>query len=64
MFAERQLLRWLPSAGPLGLSGLTHLLHAQDAAAVAAGLVAFLARHLCPGSHSLMSPEDARSPCR
>ena len=40
MFAERQklLLHWLPNAEPLDLPGLTHLLHAQDPAAVAGGL--------------------------
>jgi len=47
MFAERQklLLRWLPNAEPLDLPGLTHLLHAQDPAAVADGLTSFFARH-------------------
>jgi hypothetical protein len=50
MFAERQklLLHWLPSAEPLDLPGLTHLLHAQDPAAVADGLTGFLARHPIP----------------
>jgi len=50
MFAERQqlLLHWLPNAEPLDLPGLTHLLHAQDAAAVADGLAGFFARHPIP----------------
>ena len=50
MFAERQklLLRWLPNAEPLDLPGLTHLLHAQDPAAVAGGLTGFFARHPIP----------------
>jgi pimeloyl-ACP methyl ester carboxylesterase len=52
MFTERHelLLRWLPDAEPLVLPGLTHLLHAQDPAAVAEGLAAFFARHPMPGS--------------
>jgi pimeloyl-ACP methyl ester carboxylesterase len=47
MFAERHklLLQWLPNAEPLDLPGLTHLLHAQDATAVAEGLAGFFARH-------------------
>ncbi len=47
IFAERQklLLHWLPNAEPLDLPGLTHLLHAQDPAAVAGGLVGFFTRH-------------------
>ena len=51
MFAERRQLlpRWLPGAEPLGLPGLTHLLQAQDPAAVAGGLAAFPARHPMPG---------------
>jgi pimeloyl-ACP methyl ester carboxylesterase len=50
MFAERQklLLHWLPNAEPLDLPGLTHLLHAQDPAAVANGLTGFFARHPIP----------------
>ena len=50
IFAERQklLLHWLPGAEPLDLSGLTHLLHAQDPAAVASGLTSFFARHPIP----------------
>ena len=50
MFAERQklLLHWLPNAEPLDLPGLTHLLHAQDPAAVAGGLTRFFARHPIP----------------
>ena len=50
MFAERQklLLHWLPNAEPLDLPGLTHLLHAQDPAAVADGLTGFFARHPIP----------------
>jgi pimeloyl-ACP methyl ester carboxylesterase len=50
MFAERQklLLHWLPNAEPLDLPGLTHLLHAQDPAAVADGLTRFFARHPIP----------------
>ena len=50
MFAERQklLLHWLPNAEPLDLPGLTHLLHAQDPAAVADGLTGFYARHPIP----------------
>ena len=50
MFAERQklLLHWLPNAEPLDLPGLTHLLHAQDPAAVAEGLTRFFARHPIP----------------
>ena len=50
MFAERQklLLHWLPNAEPLDLPGLTHLLHAQDPAAVADGLAGFFARHPIP----------------
>ena len=50
MFAERQklLLHWLPDAEPLDLPGLTHLLHAQDPAAVAGGLAGFFARHPIP----------------
>ena len=50
MFAERQklLLHWLPNAEPLDLPGLTHLLHAQDPAAVAGGLTGFFARHPVP----------------
>ena len=49
-FAERQklLLHWLPNAEPLDLPGLTHLLHAQDPAAVAGGLTGFFARHPIP----------------
>jgi pimeloyl-ACP methyl ester carboxylesterase len=51
IFAERQklLLHWLPNAEPLDLPGLTHLLHAQDPAAVADGLDGFFARHPIPG---------------
>ena len=47
IFAERQklLLHWLPNAEPLDLPGLTHLLHAQNPAAVADGLTGFFARH-------------------
>ena len=50
MFAERQklLLHWLPNAEPLDLPGLTHLLHAQEPAAVAHGLTGFFARHPIP----------------
>ena len=50
LFAERQklLLHWLPNAEPLDLPGLTHLLHAQDPAAVADGLTRFFARHPIP----------------
>jgi len=50
MFAERQklLLHWLPNAEPLDLPGLTHLLQAQDPAAVAGGLAGFFARHPIP----------------
>jgi pimeloyl-ACP methyl ester carboxylesterase len=50
MFAERHrlLLHWLPNAEPLDLPGLTHLLHAQDPAAVATGLAGFFARHPIP----------------
>ena len=50
LFAERQklLLHWLPNAEPLDLPGLTHLLHAQDPAAVADGLTGFYARHPIP----------------
>jgi pimeloyl-ACP methyl ester carboxylesterase len=48
MSAERQQLlpRWLPGAEP---PGLTRLLHAQDATAVAGGLAAFPARYPLPG---------------
>ena len=50
LFAERHklLLHWLPNAEPLDLPGLTHLLHAQDPAAVANGLAGFFARHPIP----------------
>ena len=50
MFAERHklLLHWLPNAEPLDLPGLTHLLHAQDPAALADGLAGFFARHPIP----------------
>jgi pimeloyl-ACP methyl ester carboxylesterase len=50
LFAERHklLLHWLPNAEPLGLPGLTHLLHAQDPAAVADRLTGFFARHPIP----------------
>ena len=50
IFAERHklLLHWLPNAEPLELPGLTHLLHAQDPAAVADGLTGFFARHPIP----------------
>jgi pimeloyl-ACP methyl ester carboxylesterase len=50
IFAERQklLLHWLPNAESLDLPGLTHLLHAQDPAAVANGLTGFFARHPIP----------------
>ena len=50
LFAERHklLLHWLPNAEPLDLPGLTHLLHAQDPAAVANGLTSFFARHPIP----------------
>jgi pimeloyl-ACP methyl ester carboxylesterase len=50
LFAERHklLLHWLPNAEPLDLPGLTHLLHAQDPAAVANGLTGFFARHPIP----------------
>jgi len=50
IFAERHklLLDWLPKAEPLDLPGLTHLLHAQDPAAVANGLTGFFARHPIP----------------
>jgi pimeloyl-ACP methyl ester carboxylesterase len=50
IFAERHklLLHWLPNAEPLDLPGLTHLLHAQDPAAVADGLTGFFARHPIP----------------
>ena len=50
LFAERQklLLHWLPNAEPLDLPGLTHLLHAQDPAAVTDGLTGFFARHPIP----------------
>ena len=37
--------RQLPNAEPLDLPGLTHLLHAQNPAAVADGLTGFFARH-------------------
>ena len=49
-FAERHklLLHWLPNAESLDLPGLTHLLHAQDPAAVADGLTGFFARHPIP----------------
>ena len=52
IFAERQklLLHWLPNAEPLDLPGLTHLLHAQDPAAVAEGLAGFFACHPIPES--------------
>jgi pimeloyl-ACP methyl ester carboxylesterase len=52
MFAERQklLLRWLPSAEPLDLPGLTHLLHGQNPTAVAEGLAGFFASHPIPES--------------
>jgi pimeloyl-ACP methyl ester carboxylesterase len=50
LFAERRklLLHWLPNAEPLDLPGLTHLLHVQDPAAVAGGLIGFFARHPMP----------------
>jgi pimeloyl-ACP methyl ester carboxylesterase len=50
IFAERHklLLDWLPNAEPLELPGLTHLLHAQDPAAVTGGLTGFFARHPIP----------------
>jgi pimeloyl-ACP methyl ester carboxylesterase len=50
IFAERHklLLHWLPNAEPLDLPGLTHLLHIQDPAAVAAVLTGFFARHPIP----------------
>ncbi len=50
IFAERQklLLHWLPNAEPLDLPGLSHLLHMQDPAAVADGLISFFARHPIP----------------
>jgi 3-oxoadipate enol-lactonase len=50
LFAERHklLLHWLPNAEPLDLPGLTHLLHAQDPAALADGLAGFFARHPIP----------------
>jgi pimeloyl-ACP methyl ester carboxylesterase len=50
IFAERQklLLHWLSNAELLDLPGLTHLLHAQDPAAVAGGLTGFFARHPIP----------------
>jgi pimeloyl-ACP methyl ester carboxylesterase len=50
MFAERQklLLHWLPGAESLNLPGLTHLLHAQDPAAVVHGLTGFFTRHPIP----------------
>jgi pimeloyl-ACP methyl ester carboxylesterase len=50
LFADRQklLLHWLPNAEPLDLPGLTHLLHAQDPAAVADELTGFFARHPIP----------------
>ena len=52
LFAERHklLLHWLPNAEPLDLPGLTHLLHAQNPAAVADGLTGFFARHPIPES--------------
>ena len=52
MFAERQqlLLQWLPSAEPLDLPGLTHLLHGQNPTAVAEGLADFFACHPIPES--------------
>jgi pimeloyl-ACP methyl ester carboxylesterase len=51
MFAERHklLLQWLPHAEPLELPGMTHLLHAQNPATVAAGLAGFFALHPMPG---------------
>jgi pimeloyl-ACP methyl ester carboxylesterase len=50
LFAGRQKLlqQWLPNAEPLDLPGLTHLLHAQDPAAVADGLSGFFTRHPIP----------------
>ena len=53
IFAERQklLLHCLPDAEPLDLPGLTHLLHAQNPAAVADGLTGFFARHPIPHPH-------------
>jgi 3-oxoadipate enol-lactonase len=50
LFAGRQKLlqQWLPNAEPLDLLGLTHLLHAQDPAAVADGLSGFFTRHPIP----------------
>jgi Predicted hydrolases or acyltransferases (alpha/beta hydrolase superfamily) len=42
------LLHWLPNAEPLDLPGLTHLLHAQDPAAVPTDSAGFFARHPIP----------------
>ena len=52
MLAERQklLLRWLPSAEPPDLPGLTHLLHGKNPTAVAEGLAGFFARYPIPES--------------
>ena len=48
LFAERhKLLQW-PNAEPLDLPSLTHLLRAQDPAAVADRLTGFFARHPIP----------------
>jgi hypothetical protein len=62
MFAERQklLLHWLPNAEPLDLPGLTHLLHAQDLAAVAGGSPASSPATRYP-SHSDLPPGDRTS---
>ena len=42
---QKLLLHLLPNAEPLGLSGLTHLPHAQDPTAIAYGLTSFFARY-------------------
>jgi pimeloyl-ACP methyl ester carboxylesterase len=39
------LNQWLPNAEPFVLEGATHMLHWEDPDGVAAGLLAFLARH-------------------
>jgi pimeloyl-ACP methyl ester carboxylesterase len=47
IWGERQqlLLTWLPKAEPFVLSGVAHLLHAQNPRGMAEGLAAFFARH-------------------
>jgi 3-oxoadipate enol-lactonase len=46
-FPERRelLLSWLPNAEPLEVANVRHLLHVEQAAAVAEALAAFFARH-------------------